>query len=115
MKKGSTLQHQNLVKDFMIAVSKEFPNVMILPYTNGMFRAFDNPDRIIRAGQKGVMDLLVLGKGFYIWFDAKTGHAQFTKEQRAFRDRLTEINEWGVAFKLSSIEYGLKVIREFHD
>ena len=114
-KKGSTAQHQNLVKSFMVACSKEFPNMMILTYTNGMFRAFDNPDRIIRAGMKGVLDLLVLGNGFYLWFDAKTGNARFTKEQRAFRERLEQINGKIVAFKLSSVESGINEIRGFYN
>lgn len=111
--KGSTQLHQNLVKDFMITACSEFPDIMILTYTNGMFRAYDNPERIIRAGLKGVLDLLVMGKGFYIWFDAKTGRAVFTKEQKAFRERLFQINEKQVAFKLPDVKTGLAVIREF--
>ena len=113
--KGSMKQHQNLVKDFMIQAAGTFDNIMILTYTNGMFRAFDNPDRIIRAGMKGVLDILVLGNGFYLWFDAKTGNAVFTKEQKAFRERLRMINGKYVAFKLTSVEMGLEKIREFYE
>ena len=110
--KGSTLQHQNLVKEFMIEVSRRYENTMILTYTNGMFRAFDNPDRIIRAGVKGAMDLLVMGNGFYLWFDAKTGNAKLTKEQKFFRERLNVINNGReVAHKLPSVEAGLEIVK----
>ena len=114
-KHGSTAQHQNLIKEFMIECSKEFELLMILTYTNGMFRAFDNPERIIRAGLKGVLDLLVMGRGFYIWFDGKTGHARFTKEQKAFRERISYIAGDIVAFKLDSVENGIKIVRKFYD
>lgn len=88
---------------------------MVLTYTNGMFRAFDNPDRIIRAGMKGVLDVLFLGPGFYLWFDAKTGKAKFTKEQKAFRNQLEYINGKVVAFKLTDIEKAIETIRGFYD
>jgi len=81
---GSTKEHQDLGKAFCKAVSAEFPDLVMLPYTCGMFRDFDSAERIIHAGQKGVPDWLVLGCGWYLWFDAKTGFAKFTKEQMAF-------------------------------
>jgi len=76
-----------------------------------MFRAFDNPDRIIRAGVKGVPDLMVLGRNFYLFFDAKTGNARFTKEQNNFKERLREIAGAELVYKLTSVEQGLAIIK----
>lgn len=116
---GSTAAHQELIKKFQLEVPKQFPDVMVLPYTNGMFRAWDDPERVIHAGQKGVTDILVLGCGFYLWFDGKTGKAKFTKEQKAFADRIKEINKGTEhVYKLSSVEEGLRVIKsakEFYE
>lgn len=110
---GSTQEHQNLVKEFTKAVCKEFPDVMILPYTVGMFRDFDSAERIIQAGEKGVLDTVILGNGWYLWFDGKTGHAVFKKEQKAFVARLKEINNGtDHGYKLTSVEQGLNVIRK---
>lgn len=111
--KGSTAAHQDLQARFIIAVSKEFMDLRVLTYTNGMFRAFDDPDRIIRAGQKGVLDLCVFGHQKYLWFDTKTGNAVFTKEQRYFAEDMQYVNgDKNVALKLKSIEQGLAAIRE---
>lgn len=110
--RGSTAKHQDLTNRFMVAVSKEFDDVMILPYTVGMFRDFDTAERIIHAGQKGVTDLVVLGCGWYLWFDTKTGKARFSTEQTAFAERLKEINKGtSHVYKLTSVEQGIDVIR----
>lgn len=115
---GSTKQHQDLVKQFQIDFAENFPDLMILPYTNGMFRDFEKAERIIHAGQKGVTDLLVLGRNWYLWFDGKTGLAKFSKEQMAFKNRLKEINGIDVVYKLPSISEGLRIVKnakEFYE
>lgn len=109
---GSTFEHQNLLKAFNKAVSREFPNTLILPYTVGMFRDFDTASRIIHAGIKGVPDLIILGSGWYLILDAKTGHAKFSKEQLAFKKRILEINGKDLVHKLTSVEQGLLLIRQ---
>lgn len=106
-----TKEHQALLKKFIVAVSKEFPNAIVLTYTNGMFRAWDDPERIIKAGMKGVLDCFVLLKNDWIFFDSKTGKARFTNEQKAFIARCEQVQERPSAFKLSSIEQGLEIIR----
>lgn len=113
---GSTAKHQALLKNFDLAVGQSFDDVIIIPYTVGMFRDFDSAERIIRAGYPGIPDRLVLGSGWYLFFDGKTGHATFTKEQRAFRDRLMTINKGEeVVHKLKSVDYGLEIIRRYKE
>jgi hypothetical protein len=110
---GSTQEHQNLVKQFIKAVAKEFPDLMVLPYTVGMFRDYDSAERIIHAGEKGALDTVVFGNGWYLWFDGKTGHATFKKEQKDFVARIKTINGGtDHAYKLTSVEQGLNVIRK---
>lgn len=110
---GSTAKHQDLVKAFPVAACKEFSDIVVIPYTVGMFRDFELAERIVRAGIKGVPDLLVLGCGFYIFFDAKTGKAKFTKEQAAFKERIKVINKGtDHVYKLTNIEQGLNIIKE---
>lgn len=111
--RGSTEDHQNLVKAFPKAACLEFSDIVVIPYTVGMFRDFDSAERIIHAGIKGVPDLLVLGCGFYLFFDAKTGKARFTKEQAAFKARIDSINKGtDHVYKLTSVEQGLNIIRK---
>jgi hypothetical protein len=107
--------HQNLVKEFSNALSEKFPDIIVIPYTVGMFRAFDNPDRIIRAGIKGVPDLIIFGKGFYLFLDAKTGNATFNKNQRFFKERMQEVAGCDIVFKLKSVDQGLKIIKGFYE
>ncbi len=111
--RGSTQEHQNLVKRFPVEACKAFPDIVVIPYTVGMFRDFDSAERIIHAGLKGVPDLLVLGCGFYLFFDGKTGKAKFTKEQTAFKTRINEINKGtDHVYKLTNIEQGLEIIKK---
>lgn len=110
--RGSTQAHQDLAKAFDKAVAKEFPKLVIIPYTVGMFRDFDTADRIIRAGYPGIPDRIVFGKGWYLFFDAKTGKAKFSPEQKAFKNRIDELNEGTEhVYKLISVEQGLNVIK----
>ena len=113
--KGSTLLHQNLVKEFHKAVSARYENVIVLPYTVGMFRDFDTAERIIHAGMKGVPDLLVIGKNFYLFFDAKTGKADFSKEQKAFKARVLQITGEDLVHKLTSVQVGLNIIGSHYE
>jgi hypothetical protein len=111
--RGSTQKHQNLVKAFPVAACHAFDDIVVIPYTVGMFRDFELAERIIHAGLKGVPDLLVLGCGFYLFFDAKTGKAKFTKEQAAFKERIKQINKnMDHVYKLTNIEQGLDIIKE---
>lgn len=111
--RGSTFAHQELIKQFRLAVTQNFGlSVMVVPYTVGMFRDFDTASRIIHAGEKGTPDLLVLGSRFYLWFDAKTGKASFTKEQLFFKKRIDALNDYESVFKLTSVEQGIKIIKQ---
>lgn len=113
--KGSTLLHQNLVKDFYKAVSARYADVMVIPYTVGMFRDFDTATRIIHAGMKGVPDLIVFGKDFYLFFDIKTGNANFSIDQKNFKNRMLQISKYDVVHKLTSIEQGLNIIGQYYE
>ena len=110
---GSTKEHQDLIKDFIKEVSRIFPDVMIVPYTVGMFRDFDSAERIIHACQKGFPYTLILGCGWYLLFDGKTGNARFSKEQAAIAERIKTINKGtDHVYKLKSLEDGIKIIKK---
>lgn len=110
------LAHENLLKKFDKAVTSRFEKVVVLPYTVGMFRDFTTAERIIRAGQKGVPDRLVLlSNGQYLWFDGKTGNAVFSKEQRAFRDWLKYCTNTDRVFKLTCVKSALDIIESYEN
>lgn len=109
--KGSTEAHQDLGKAFFKALSAQYPDLVMIPYTVGMFRDFDSAERIVRAGQKGVPDWIVFGNGWYRLLDAKTGKARFSTEQKEFAYRLNVLNSADMVFKLTSVEQGLEIIR----
>lgn len=113
--RGSTELHNKLKKEFTVMVSRMFPNVIIIPYDVGQFRAFSNPDAIVRCGQYGVPDLIVLGKNYYLFFDAKTGRNSFQKNQKAFAARVEAVNEDKRVFKLSTIKNGLEIIEKYEN
>ena len=108
--RGSTELHNKLKKEFMIMVNRTFPNVRIIPYDVGFFRAWSNPDIPVRCGQEGVPDLIVFGKGWYLFFDAKTGKNKFQENQIAWARQMQEINGEHKVFKLSTIARGLEII-----
>jgi len=106
--------HQNLLKEFMKAVTREFSRVIVIPYTVGVFRDFDTAERIIHAGMKGVPDTLVLlSSGQYVFFDAKTGDATFNKNQVFFKQAVMRSCGQDRVYKLRNVESGLVVIRQF--
>lgn len=111
--------HQNLVKNVMIAISNEHPDVLLIPYTVGMFRAWDNPDRVVHAGRAGVPDLIAFGKGWFLFMDAKTGKADFNDNQKNFIRRVAEImGNHSHVKKIRSVSDALALIAEkkrFHE
>jgi len=108
------IAHENLLKKFDKAVTLKFPKVIVLPYTVGVFRDFETSTRIIRAGVKGVPDRLVLlSTGGYLFFDAKTGNATFSKEQRAFKARIEYCTDTVRVFKLKNVDDALRIIEDY--
>lgn len=116
---GSTEAHQDLGKAFFKAVSARYTNLVMIPYTVGMFRDFESAERIIHAGEKGVPDWIIFGEGWYLFFDAKTGDANFSTSQKAFKRRIDDLNGGSEhVYKLTSVESGLNIIKnakEFYD
>lgn len=109
--KGSVEMHNKFKKEFMVAVSKKFPDVMVIPYDVLVARAFINPDIIVRAGQAGTLDTIILGNKSYLFFDMKTGSAVMQKNQINFQTRIREINLGNDrAFKITSISQGFELI-----
>ena len=109
---GSTQAHQDLGKELYKAVSRTYPDLVMIPYTVGMFRDFHTADRIIHAGIAGVPDWLIFGCGFYVFFDVKTGNATFSKEQRAFSIRIKELNKGtDYMYKVKSVDQGLNILK----
>lgn len=109
--KGSTALHQKLVKDFQLEVPKHFSDLIVITYTVGMFRDFELAERIIRAGVAGVPDLIVFGPSLYVFFDAKTGNAVFSKEQKNWKRVMKEINGAERVFKLTSVAQGIEILK----
>lgn len=82
-----------------------------MEYTVGMFRAFDNPDRIVRSGKKGVLDLIVFWPDGYCFFDGKTGKARFNENQLMFKDHMKKMCGRDVCFKLANVESGMEILK----
>lgn len=112
---GSYAEHQRLLNKWEIAVTKLDPRIITLPYTVGTFRDIDTAERIIKVGQKGVLDnLLILPNGKVLFFDAKTGkYLRFSREQKDFCVRLDETCGYQAAHKLTSVDSGLKILEKY--
>lgn len=109
---GSTQAHQDLGKALYKVVSSTYPDLVMIPYTVGMFRDFNTADRIIHSGIAGVPDWIIFGNGFYVFFDVKTGKATFSKEQRAFALRIKELNiGTDYVYKIKSVDQGLNILK----
>lgn len=110
--KGSTELHNKFKREFTICASKEFPDISVIPYDVAFVRAYSQPEICFQMGQKGVLDLIVFGNGWYLLLDTKTGRNNLQTNQKDYRDRIKEINQ-GVdkAFKINSIIQGLELIR----
>ena len=113
---GSTEMHNKFKKEFMISVSEKFSDVMVIPYDVGFFRAYSQPDIVVRCGQEGVPDTIVLGCGWYLLLDMKTGKAKFQANQKAIKARIAEINKGRErVFKITSVHQGLCLVGNCHD
>jgi len=110
---GSTALHQKLVKDFQMAAYSVHGDIFILPVTNGMFRDFESAERIIHSGIPGVPDLIVFGRGWYFYLDAKTGRAKFNPNQVNFKKRMHEMLGHDVVYKMPDIVTGMALIKLF--
>lgn len=100
----------------MICVSKKFNNAIVLPYDVGFFRAYSQPEIIVRCGQAGVPDTIVLGCGWYLLLDMKTGKNKFQKNQVDFKERVAQVNNGRQrVFKISTVNQGLCLIENCYD
>lgn len=109
--RGSTEMHNKFKKEFLISASKKYPDVMVIPYDVGFFRAYSQPDIIVRCGQEGVPDTIVFGCGWYLLLDMKTGKAKFQKNQIACKNRIAQINKGRErVFKITTVNQGLCLI-----
>jgi len=109
--KGSTELHNKFKKEFIITVPQHYPNVMVLPYDVAFVRAYSQPEICFQVGQPGVPDTIVLGCGWYLLLDMKTGRATLQQNQRNFQARIFEINlGFGRVFKINSVRAGLRLI-----
>ena len=114
--RGSTELHNKFKREFMICASRAFPNVSIIPYDVGFYRAWSDPDVPVRCGQEGVPDTIIFGCGWYLLVDQKTGKATLQDNQKMYKRRIAEINN-GVekVFKINSVFEGLQLIREQYE
>jgi len=114
--RGSTEMHNKFKKEFMIYCSRKFPDVMVIPYDVGFYRAYSQPDIIVRCGQDGVPDTIVLGCGWYLLLDMKTGKNKFQENQKAIKARIAEINKGRErVFKIKSSLEGICLIGNCYD
>jgi len=108
--KGSTELHNKLKKEFMIMVSRTFDDAFAITYDVGFFRAWSNPEIPVRCGVVGVPDIIVFVQTEYVLFDAKTGKAVFSTEQKSFAKTIKEIAGEHRVYKLTTINRGLEII-----
>ncbi len=109
--KGSTPLHNKFKKEFMIKCAQAFYNIVVIPYDVGFVRSYSQPEICYRVGQEGVPDTIVLGKGWYLLLDMKTGKATLQKNQKAFQQRILEVNEgFHRVYKINSVAQGLQLI-----
>jgi len=112
--KGSTELHEKFKKDFIKVCAKVCPDVMVIPYDVGFYRAYSQPDIIVRCGQKGVLDTVIITPKATLWFDMKTGKNTLQENQKNFIKRLKEIKGEIRGFKINSIKQGLDLIQDFN-
>lgn len=84
--KGSLREHQELVDAILLALSAT-RKCRAWKQVNGLFRAFDDPEQVIRVGLVGSADVtgFRFGDGKRFELEAKTGEATQTKEQKNFQ------------------------------
>jgi hypothetical protein len=81
--------HQNLVKSFMIAFQKEFPNGRIFQRHVGLFYTIKKTP--VRINRPGMADLWAIIDGTHFEIEAKTGTGRQTKEQAAWEQTITNL------------------------
>lgn len=111
MIKGNYTEHQNLIKRFVKLTSLEMPNIINLPYDVGTYRAYSDPDRIVKLGQEGVLDRLIILKGGQVMFlDAKTGKAKLAGNQKDFKQRFLEVAGYDGCLPFGHEDEGLEIL-----
>ena len=114
--KGSTELHNDFKRKFMVVCSRSFPDISIIPYDVGFFRAYSQPDIVVRCGQEGVPDTIVFGDGFYLLFDMKTGKNKLQENQVNYKNRIAEINKGkDKVFKVNTIFQGVELIKREYE
>jgi len=109
--KGSTELHNKFKKETMIAISEQYPDVIVLPYDVGVFRAFSEPEKIVRCGQDGCGDLIILGNSWYLILDNKTGKNTLQPNQKNFKKRVASINSgFEKMFKITTVKQALDLV-----
>ncbi len=84
--------HQNLVKSFMIAFQKEFPNGRIFQRHVGLFYTVKKVP--IRINMPGMADLWAIIDGKHFEFEIKTGKAKQTDDQKRWEQIITDLKAY---------------------
>lgn len=87
MGSGSTEEHSRLVREALLFFGSR--GFLIWIQNNGTARAYNNPNRIIKFGLKGLPDLVgVAPNGVSFFCEVKSGEAVLSKEQKLFREQV---------------------------
>lgn len=81
-KKGSTGEHQKVVKLVLLKMTSKYCRVW--PNNTGVGRDMSG-ERIIRFGLKGSSDIIGVYKGLFLGIEVKTGNAVQNKDQINFQ------------------------------
>lgn len=87
-KKGSTGEHQKVVKLVLLKMTSE--HCRVWANNTGVGRSL-NDDRIVRFGLKGSPDIIGLYKGIFLGVEVKTGNARQTKDQKNFQAMIDRV------------------------
>ena len=85
-KKGSTGEHQKVVKLCLLKMTSKFCRVWA--NNTGMIKT---EDRVVRFGLKGSSDIIGIYKGLFLGIEVKTGNAVQSKDQKFFEGMITDM------------------------
>jgi len=107
-----SVEHTNLVNSILLACGK-LSDVMIWKVQVGVFRAMENPKRIVKTGEPGHPDILaVLGPdGIAVGIEAKTGNAIQNPAQKAWQKAFC--SRGGIYLVARSVDDVLSCFRDY--
>lgn len=112
MSANHSANHTNLVNSILLAVGR-LESVFAWKVQVGTFRALDNAKRIIKVGEDGHSDILMVVApiGRVIGVEVKTGNAVQNKYQKAWQKALEK--RGGIYLVARSVDDVLSYLRDY--